>query len=87
MIRGFNALRGRCNVEAIRKGERRRNDRSTVGAFCHILGERFIDLDLVEGKLGQVADRRVSSSKIIEDHDDTEVLELSDSMKMRLSAF
>ena len=49
--------------------------------------DRFVDLDLVERKFCQVAGRGISSSKIIEHHDDTKVLKLPYRLKMRLSAF
>ncbi len=50
---------------------------AALAAFRQILRERFVDLDLVERKHGELAERRVSGAEVVQHDGDAEILELA----------
>ena len=81
MLHGFDTFRGGRDVEALRKVKRRRDDRGTFGPLGHILGERLVDLDLVEREHRQLAERGISRPEVIERDRNAKIFELPQQRK------
>src|SRR5262245_31384325 len=60
LLLSLDAFRGRHHVEALCEPRNRVHDRKRLGRARDILNERAIDLDLVERKAAQIAQRRIS---------------------------
>jgi hypothetical protein len=84
---GLDALSGRHGAEPLRERKRRGNDGLAVTAIEHALGERLVDLDLVERKVRQIIHGRISGAEIIERHGYSEILDLADGGQMGFLVF
>ena len=62
---GFNPLGCRCHAQAAAQGDDGLDDLEIGVRRPHILDERAVDLDLVEGKRPQVGERGIAGSEIV----------------------
>ena len=76
LFEGFDAFRRRRHVACRRDIDDRINDRPGVAGFCDVLDEATVDLDLVEGKSLQVAQRGVSGAEIVQRDSKSQLLQL-----------
>src|SRR6266516_2467043 len=72
----LNTLSSGCYFEALRHVRDRLHDGKAVILFRNILDEGAIDLDPVEWKAPQIAERGVSDTEIIHRNPDPEVAQL-----------
>ena len=61
-------------MQRISEGSHGRENSRAFGAIREVLRERLFYLDLVERQHGQIAERRISSTEIIEDNRDPKLL-------------
>src|SRR5262249_32303319 len=76
LVDRLDTLRRRGHAERAGDADHRLYDDDVLVAFAQIRDERAIDLDLVERKAAQVAQRRVAGAEVVERNADTERLEL-----------
>src|SRR5436305_6670786 len=66
LLGGFDPFRDRRCAEAVGEGDHRRNDRGGFGTPCQAVRNGSVDLDLVERKTRQLAQRRIAGAEIVE---------------------
>src|SRR5437879_799920 len=82
LLLGLDTLRGRRDAEAACESLDGRNRSGAIAASWRSLRKGFVDLDLVEGKADEIAQRRITRSKIVKDDANAEILELPHGRKM-----
>src|SRR6478672_3721096 len=73
---GLDAFGSGDDAEALAEAGHRADDRHRLVARCKFAHERTVDLDIVEGKTAQIAQRRISRSKIVERDSDAKTTKL-----------
>ena len=76
LLHRFDALRDRAHAEAAAERDHAADDRGAIGAVVHFRHERAVDLDLVERKHLEIAERGIPGPEIVEHDRDAKLLEL-----------
>src|SRR5918993_1037120 len=72
ILGGLDALRGDRHPEAFRELDDRLDDRDVFGPGARLTDEAAVDLQLVEDRLVQIADRRIAGAEVVERDADAE---------------
>ena len=86
VVVGFDAFRARVHVQRLREGDDGADDRGiAVRRRCGPADEALVDLDLVERRLLQIAERAVTGAEVVEREADAKRLQLGERVVGRVA--